>query len=214
MLEHPPQIFTGRRIMVGGALVLMAIVSFVLLNGSGGTAKASAPTPPSYAAYPALSSNEPTGLPLVTHGSPAAATLGAQGPTFPASPPAEVAGGWPEAVSIRKLSINVSTISAWIAKSIEGGVCVLLSRHQPIKGVYGVAVSCALAANINSTGATVESEVPGSNGVTIAGVVPAGVSSVQVALTDGTSKTVVVSDNAWALETEAHIQSIHDVAGS
>lgn len=192
----------------------MAVVSLILLsNGSGATANASAPAPPSYAAYPALNSHEPTGLPLVTHSSspPGNATaVAAPGPTFPASPPPDLMGEWPAADSIRKVAVTVPTISAWIAKSIGGGVCVLSSRHQAIKGVYGVAVSCNPDPN---SGATVESEVPGTKGATVAGVVPTGVSSVQVALADGTTKSVTVTDNAWALETETPVQSTHDVAG-
>jgi hypothetical protein len=216
MLEHHTQILTRRNFALAcGLLTAVAVVTFILLsNGSGATAKASAPPPPSYAAYPALSSTKPTGLPLVTHNSSAAAnanTVAATGPTFPASPPPDVVGEWPEAESIRKVSVGVPAVSAWIAKGIGGGVCVLSSRHEAIKGVYGVAVSCNPT---SSAGATVESEVPGGNAVTVAGVVPAGVSSVEVALTNGTTRTVPVADNAWALETDAHIQSTHDVAGN
>jgi hypothetical protein len=198
-------------LLVLGLLSSAVFVSIVLLTGGGASA---ATVTPSYAGYPALSSVEPTGLPLVsrTSGTANGITPAATGPTFPANPPADLTGDWPVATSIRKVSVDVPTVSAWISKSIDGGVCVLSSRHQPINGLYGVAFSCAPTAGIDS-GATVESEVPDSSNVTAVGVVPAGVSSVQVTLTNGTTKTVAVSGNAWALETDSHIQSANDVAG-
>jgi hypothetical protein len=210
VLEHPPQIFTRRRAMIGGALALMAIVSFALLNGSGGTANANAPSSPSYAAYPALNSTEPTGLPLVTPNSQSAADLG--GPAFPAGSPAGPGGNGPIAESIRKLPITSPSFSTWIAKSGDGGICVLAARHQAIKGAYPIGVSCGPASLLES-GATIELHAADSGIVTIAGVVPDKVTSVQVTLTNGTTKTVTVADDAWALETEADIQSTRNVVG-
>jgi hypothetical protein len=212
VLEHPPQIFTRRRAMIGGVLALMAIVSFALLNGSGGAANASAPPPPSYAAYSALNSTDPTGLPLVTPNSPNAAALGAKEPAFPVGSPAGPGGNGPIAESIRRLPINIPTSSAWIAKSGDGGVCVLASRHQAVKGAYPIAVSCGPASLLES-GATVELHAAGNGIVTIAGVVPDKVTSVQVTLTNGATKTVAVADDAWALEAEADIQSTQNVMG-
>jgi hypothetical protein len=214
MPEHHTQILTRRNIALGcGLLAIVAVVSLILLsNDSGATANASAPPPPSYAAYPALNSTEPTGLPLVTHSGNGPAAPSA-GPTFPATPPASATEEWPEAQSIRKVSVKLPTISAWISKGISGGLCVLSSSHAPVRpGVYGVAFSCA-PADRASSGATVESETAGSNRITIAGVVPIGVSAVQVGLADGNTKIAVVSGGAWALETEASIQSVHDVVG-
>jgi hypothetical protein len=49
--------------------------------------------------------------------------------------------------------------------------------------------------------------------VMIAGVVPDQVTSVVVSLTDGTTKTVAVTGDAWSLETEAHIESTRNVVG-
>ncbi len=214
MPEHHTQILTRRNFALAcGLLAIMAVVSLILLsNGSGANAKASAPPPASFAAYPALSSTEPTGLPLVTH-SGSGPDAPSAGPTFPATPPASATEDWPEAQSIRKVSVDLPTISAWIARSTGGGLCVLSSRHEPVRpGVYGVAFSCAPADRVSS-GATVELEPAGSNRVTIAGVVPIGVSAVQVGLADGSTKTAAVTGGAWALETEASVQSVHDVMG-
>src|ERR1700686_4306318 len=194
MREHHTRMTQRRSVALACGLLAIAVAvsSALLSNGSGTTAKANAPLPPSYAAYPAPNSAEPTGLPLVTHSGSApvnANATAATGPTFPASPPPDLVGEWPEAESIRKVSVSAPAISTWIAKGIGGGVCVLMAHHQPVKGTYGVAVSCNPD---TSSGATVESDAPGSNGVAIAGVVPTGVSSVRVELSDGTIKMVPV----------------------
>ena len=214
MMGHHIQVPSKRTLALACALLALAAQAWLVLHSNGAaTARASAPSPTSYAPYPALRSTEPTGLPLVTHsnspGGPAN-TVQATGPTFPASAPPDVMGEWPEAASIRKVPVSVPVISAWIAKGLGGGVCVLSSQHKPIKGVYGVAVSCNPA---TSAGATVESEVPDGTGVAVVGVVPAGVASVEVVLTNGTTKTISVADNAWALQASAPVQSTHDVAG-
>jgi hypothetical protein len=212
MLHGSLQILTRRSVAVACALLACtAGLVLVLTSNSKGSAANAIPSSP-YAAFPALNSAEPSGLALVRHSgnAPAAPSAGA---TFPATPPAGPTKDWPEAQSIRKVPVKLPTLSAWIAKSIGGGVCVLSSSHEPVRpGVYGVAFSCA-PADRASAGATVESETAGSNLITIAGVVPVGVSAVQVALADGSTKTAAVSGGAWALEAAAPMQSVHNVIG-
>lgn len=99
----------------------------------------------------------------------------------------------------------------WIAKSIDGGVCVLSSRHRPIKGVFSLGVGCDRVA---SAGATVESGNPAESGTTVAGVVPSGVTSVVVTLANSATTTVPVTENAWALETAAAVSGTRDVEGN
>lgn len=202
---------TRRRFYLACSLLtLAAISSFVLLSGSGATAKASASSLPSYSA---LDSTEPTELSLVTPGSPEAVALGAKGPTFPASPTAGLASHGPVVDSIRKLPIGLPDVSAWIAKSAEGGICVLASRHQPVaKGAYGVGMSCVPAALLES-GTVLELQSDGSDVGTIVGVVPDNVSAVQVTLSNGASETVPAAGNAWALESNAHFVSTQNVVG-
>jgi hypothetical protein len=203
-------ILRHRGVFVAGFLAIAAVVAIVLLsNGSGATAKATAPLPPSYAAYPALSGTEPSGLTVATPGSPAA--LAAKGPVFPTNPPGGMASHGPLLASIRRLPLSLPNVSAWIAKSADGGICVLASRHEPVKGTYPLGISCAPAA-LSESGVTSEMEADGRKTVTV-GVVPDDVSSVQVAFTDGSKETVQVSRNAWALESDAQIANERNVVG-
>jgi hypothetical protein len=115
--------------------------------------------------------------------------------------------------SIRKLPISLPDVSAWIAKSAEGGICVLASRRQPVvQGEYGVGTSCVPAALLDS-GTVLELRPDGSNVGTIIGVVPDNVSAVRVTLSNGTSDTVPAGGNAWALESDAHFVSTESVVG-
>jgi hypothetical protein len=211
MLSHPGHLIARhRRVLVAGLLAIAAILAIILLlNGSGTTARASAPMLPSYAAYTALSSTESPGLTVATPGSPAA--LAAKGPVFPANPPGGMASHGPLVASIRRLPIALPTVSAWIAKSADGGICVLVSRHESVNGTYPLGISCE-PAPLSESGATSEIETDGRKTVTV-GAVPDGVSSVRVAFTDGSSETVRVSRNAWALESDAHIANTRNVVG-
>lgn len=121
---------------------------------------------------------------------------------MPIEPPVGTRSGWPLVSSIRRLDVSASGISAWIGKSIGGGICVLAGSDQPTNGIYGVAVSCSDNSEALPRGATVElSELPSAPDKTYTvGVAPAGVSSVESTLSDGTRQTVRVVDNAWAME--------------
>jgi hypothetical protein len=209
MRGHPVHALTRHRaVAVAGFLAIAAILAIVLLsNGSGATAKASAPLPLLYAAYPALSSTEPSGLTVATPGSPAA--LAAKGPVFPANPPGGMASHGPLLASIRRLPISLPNVSAWIAKSADGGLCVLTSRHEPVRGTYPLGIDCG-PASVSESGVTSEMEAEGRKTVTV-GAVPDDVSSVQVAFTDGSKETVPASGNAWALESHAQIENTRNV---
>jgi hypothetical protein len=211
MLHHLQPLTRRWFSLACGLLALAAMISFVLLNGSGATAKASASSPPSYSV---LSSTAPTGLPLVTPGSTEAVALGAKGPTFPASPGGGLAIHGPVVSSIRKLPTSLPDVSAWIAKSAEGGICVLASRNEPVaNGKYGLGMSCVPAALLGS-GTVLELKSEGSDaGTIVVGVVPDDVSAVQVALSSGGNETVPVAGNAWALESDTNIESTQNVVG-
>lgn len=194
-LSRPP---ARRNVLALGLVAIAVPVSILLLSASGSTA-----TPNSnYAAYPALSRAESPGLEFVT-------THNSQGngdrPTWPLTAPEAAQGGWPMAESIRPLVTESPNVTAWIAKSLGGGVCVLLWAHQPNGDTPSIGYSCSEESEEGlRRGATTQvSEIPGEPGrVDVAGVVPSTVSAVSVTLADGSSKTVPVQDGGWALETE------------
>jgi hypothetical protein len=186
---------------------IAAPITIVLLSASGSTAT----TTSEYAAYPALKGTGPTDLTLVaSHDSKREGDR----PTWPIQAPEGAQSGWPTAESIRKLQVASPGITAWIAKSLGGGVCVLLWAHQPAGEVPSIGYSCSGESEEElQQGATAQvSEIPGEPGkVYVAGVLPSTASAVSVTLADGTSETVPVSDNAWSLEAEGEPQSYHTI---
>jgi hypothetical protein len=190
----------GRRSIL--ALTLAAVVvpvSIMLLSASGSTA-----TPTSnYAAYPALQSNGPTELESVSSHD---ATHESDRPSWPLqAPEGSLSSNWPLAESIRKLNTDSPNMTTWIAKSLSGGICVLLWVHVPAGGIQSIGYSCSgeTEEDLNRGATTNISEVPGEPGsVFVAGVVPSTVAAVRVTQTNGVTKTVMVNGNAWDLETE------------
>jgi hypothetical protein len=183
-----------RRFPLGAAVPLAAVGLTAALGGGQASAGTSTAATPSYAA---LASTAPSGLPLVTSHRPGSAS-DPSGPTFPVEPP-EGATDWPVAETIRSLSLSTPGLSAWIARSSEGGICVLFYDGAPVEGVSALDVGCSAPAS-GARGASVEvSEIPGMDGKVIAaGVVPDGASAVSERMADGTTVTSQVSGNAWS----------------
>jgi hypothetical protein len=184
----------GRRLLMrAGPLAAVAALAAALLAGGGGSAGATPAAPPRYSA---LEGTQATGLAVIEPQS-APAPSGAPQPSIEAQAPAG-AEDWPVTSSIRRLALG-GGLSAWIARSSQGGICVLLYDGVPVKGVAAVYVGCSGAEALEQ-GASVEvGEIPGMPGEVIAaGVVPDGVSSVSEAMADGSTVTSQVSGNAWA----------------
>jgi hypothetical protein len=201
----------GPRVIAGLAITVAVVVTVVILmNDYGSTARANEGS--EYAGYPALESNAPTGLPLVSSHS-ASHEAGANGPTWPMEAPGGAQEGWPVASSIRAVGTESPGVSVWIAESMGGGICVLLWPHQPSGSVPSVASSCSTNSEDLPKGATTQvSQLPDSPGkVYVAGVVPSSVGSMKVTLADGNTTTVSVENNAWALETEGEPQSYQTI---
>lgn len=196
------------RSLLALALVAFAVPVFILLLSTGGS---TATTSSVYAGYPALDATGPTELQLVSsHG--AAST--SQKPTWPLSAP-EGAQNWPLAESIRKLDVESPNDTVWIAKSLSGGICVLLWAHQPTGDIPSIGASCSGSdeEDIQRGATTQVSEIPGEPGVThVAGVVPSTVSSVEVTLADGSTRMATVKDNAWSIEVTSAPASFRTIA--
>jgi hypothetical protein len=103
-------------------------------------------------------------------------------------------GDEPIASSMTNIALGKPNITLRIAKSTRGGVCVFVERS----GAKGVGGSCS-SAELLRTG-TIAEVHEDSGEITIAGVVPDGVSSVNVQYAGGASQTVPVVDNGWAVE--------------
>ncbi len=179
---------------VGPALALAATAAAI--TGGGGSSVAGGSEPE--ASYAVLEEEAgPTGLQI---GPPAPGPAGpgeTPVPTLPETAP-EGAGNWPVASSVRRLETGSTGMSAWIARSSEGGVCVLFYDGTPVEGVAALDVGCSTEEGLDR-GASIEvSEIPGQPGEVIAvGVVPDGVTSVSEVLADESTATSPVSGNAW-----------------
>ncbi|HEX3391775.1 MAG TPA: hypothetical protein VHS55_04370 [Solirubrobacteraceae bacterium] len=198
----------GKRSILALTLAAVAVlVSTLLLSASGSTA-----TPSSeYAAYPALQNNAPTELAFVSSHS---ATHTGDRPTWPLQAPEGAQSGWPLAESIRKLNTESPNMTTWIAKSLGGGVCVLLWVHEPAGDTPSIGYTCSgeTEEDLHRGATTYISEVPGEPGrVFVAGVVPSTVAAIQATLANGATKTVAVNGNAWDLETEGDPQSYQTI---
>jgi hypothetical protein len=149
-------------------------------------------------------------LPAVTQSDYSALSGMAAGDASGLAPPTASVGegNRPIASSMTEIDVGKANLAVSVAKSTEGGVCVFVEHH----GAKGAGGSCGTAALLK-TGAT--AEVREQNGeTTIAGVVPNGVSAVKVGFADGTSQTVAVIDNGWAIENApASMTSATDVVG-
>lgn len=189
--------YSVRHLLVRAAVPLMALVGALILLDAGG-APATAVQAAGSVSYTALAGTGPTGLPLVESHQPASAS-NPSGPTWPAQPPQEAAGRWPVTSTIRRLGLSVPGLSAWIARSGEGGICVLLYDGVPVEGASAVDMGCSSPEGF-ARGASVEvSEIPGMPGKVIAaGVVPDGIASVTATMADGSTSTSPVKGNAWA----------------
>lgn len=167
-------------------LALLAAVAFFAAHRTGASASTT------LASYPALTSGAPAGVRFLTayhDATPGEAT----GPAYPAVAPAP---NWPVSSSIRKVSVSVPGVSVWIAKSAEGGVCVL----KYVEGNIGMGAVCGKPeAEQLAKGVSSATPMP-SGAVVYAGVVPNGVSTVQETMPDGSVVKVPVTGNAWAHE--------------
>lgn len=190
----------GRRLLTcGGPALAVAGVAVSLLAGTGPAGAAVATSAPG-AAYSALDSTAPAAGLRIVPGPGPAASVPAGEPQLPVAAPAG-AGPWPVAATVRSLALDVPGLSAWIARSSEGGICVLLYDGVDVRGIAALYVGCAAAGEIGSGTQVEVAEIPGIPGTVIAaGVVPDGVSSVSQTMEDGTTVTSVVQDDAWARE--------------
>jgi hypothetical protein len=191
------------------ALATFAVPVLIVLFSTGGS---TATTSSVYAAYPALNSTAPSELALVSsHG----AAGSSQRPTWPVSAPEGAQSSWPLSESIRNVDLDAPNMTAWIAKSLGGGICVLLWAHQPAGGTPSIGASCSgeSAEEVQQGATTQVSEIPGEPGVVyVAGVAPSTVSAVEVTLADGATQTVAVKNNAWGLETQGAPTAYHTIA--
>jgi hypothetical protein len=192
----------GRRGLALLGAVLAAIGAAWLVSQHSSNAHASAAS--KYASCPALSSTATTGLPLVNTAVKPWVPGDSTSPVFPATVPAS-AGNFPIPYSIRRVSVSLSTASVWIAKSTDGGVCVLVSPHKTVEGPPAIGISCSEASNLSggASGEVSSSAEPGR--IVVAGVAPNGVQQVVHVspLSSGAVKKLTVSDNAWAFEVDS-----------
>lgn len=182
---------------MGAAAVFVAIATTI--HGGGGRLPSKSVS--HYVAYPALNSTAPIGLQLVTAQQRANPAFKADGPAWAAEPGTHGPNS-PVPSTIRRLMATSPDITSWIAKSGEGGICVLASPNHKVHGVYVVGGSCTHSPDELNHGPILIRSDPESPGrVELAGVVPSDVTSVEIQFAKGRTKTAIVTDNGWTLKT-------------
>jgi hypothetical protein len=185
-----------RRASLGAAAVtLCGALGYALAVGAGGPAAAARQT--ASRLYPALASSGPTGITFATPAQVAAGSPGTNGPVWTKEPGAAGSGG-PLAETIRRLPATGAAVTTWVAESAAGGVCVLISPTQAIGGGYPVGAVCGEPGAVEA-GVAGTFVYPGGNRFALAGVAPSGVSSVSVALADGSTVDTAVRSGGWAV---------------
>jgi len=180
------------KVLLACALAITAAgIAVLVAVATGSSASASSPPEVTQSDYSAL---------VGTSAGDASASM-------PPSRPADE-GNNPIGSSATELNLGKPNLTVTITKSSQGGVCVFAERH----GGRGGGGACGTAALLK-TGET--GEMHEQNGpTTLVGVVPDGVSAVKVKFVDGSSQTVPVVDNGWAIEnTPSALASTTDIAG-
>jgi hypothetical protein len=96
------------------------------------------------------------------------------------------------------LKLTVPGVSAWIARSQAGGVCVLFYDGREVRGVGAVGATCSTPEDAGAGASLAIDEIPDEPGrVLEAGVEPDGVTGVRTTLADGSTATTSVTGNAW-----------------
>jgi len=201
----------GKRLAQLAGLVCLAATATLIYFIDTGSGKATAATTPSISElYPALNSTGPTGL-TPSAAFAAAATIGADGPTWRLEPGSD-GPNFPIPSTIRRLPTTAPAVASWISQSGEGGICVTISPNRSADGRYPKGSTCTEPA-ANSQGTFETYYYPTGGNVAMAGIEPTGVSSVQVAFSDGTTRAVPVVENGWALESASVPVSLTPLPG-
>ena len=185
----------ARRLLAAVALLLAATLGYLIAAKPDSRAAASG-APDASSLYPALANSRPRELTL----SGAAPTAGE---TQQRQPVWYTAGGGedrPLAGTIRLLPATDPELSSWIAQSPAGGVCVLLAPARGVGGTRPIGATCTPGTDQLQVGTYITYEYPEGGTYAIAGVAPAGVDAVQLTFPDGSTRTVPVSEDGWALE--------------
>lgn len=193
-----------RGILALGIPTAGIIAALMLLNGGRDAAIASNNSVVSN--YSILSKQAPSTLAVVQSGSEAREVAALHG-----GQPVLVAEKGPgalgvEPASVQEASLGDPNIQVWVGKTTSGGICVLaMVKGQP--GSYGPASSCTTQEGI-SKGAQLAFQKYGQKPGYLAGVVPNGVSSIAITLSNGSTVTASVVDNAYAVELQNEAVSV------
>ncbi len=181
------------------------IAAFVSLTGSRDAANANS-TGASASNYSVLAKHAPNNLTIVKSGSEirgAAAQHGGQPVLVAENGPGALGA---DSASVQEASLGNPHIQVWVGKTTSGGICVLaMVKGQP--GSYGPASSCTTQ-EATSKGAQLAFQKYGQNPGYLVGVVPNGVSNVAITLSNGSTTTASVVDNAYAVELQNEAVSV------
>ncbi|HWX95840.1 MAG TPA: hypothetical protein VNZ01_03225 [Solirubrobacteraceae bacterium] len=183
-------------------------------------------TPPAtYADYPALRREGPSGIGLVEPSRARAAATSRTRPLWVGEQAGRRTGRLvgsapqgapePDIASARELA-RLGRARIWIARSSSGGICVLSFRPElgPRSATYhSVSASCGSAAGLARGAVEIERAAGRSARWLVSGVAPREISAVTLRLSGGRALTVPVTDNAYSATVERPVEGLAFVAG-
>jgi hypothetical protein len=126
-----------------------------------------------------------------------------------------VAAGGPDIGSAREVARR-GRARLWIARSNDGGVCVLSFRPElaldPSR-YHAVSASCGSGEQLARGAAQVERAVGIGGPWLVSGVVPRAVTGVTLRLADRRERTVPVSDNSYSASVDRPVEGLAFVTG-
>jgi hypothetical protein len=202
------------------------LIGSLLQAGCGGARRnrgaplSSAGPPSPYADYPALLRRGPSGIGLVTAAQARAAAITGTRPLW-VSQRSEARGMGSSSVPAVPIISSAREVARtgrarlWIARSSQGGVCVLSFRPElalDASRYHAVSASCASAGRLATGAAQIERAGDGGRWL-VSGVAPREVATVTLRLAGGSERTVPVTDNAYSAAVERPVEGLAFATG-
>jgi len=199
-----------------GVLVAVALPGVLLGCGSGAkTDQTRAPralgeAPVTYAAYPALRDGKPGRIAVVSLSRAPALTTSRARPIWVSARPQNQHAVLPEIATAREVR-REGAMRAWISKNDEGGVCLLV--YDPAESSrpatdHTIIATCGDRSELASCLDLVQRAGPGAP-ESIVGLVPAGVTAVQMTLGNGRVIAASVAANSFSVTTMGRVTRMH-----
>lgn len=213
------------------AITSMGLAGLLLQAGCAGTVANRGSSPArlagvaTYADYPALHGPGPSGIGLVTPAEARNAARSATRPLWVTSPRGRAGGELPRLVSVAAATPEIASARevehagrarVWIARSSDGGVCVLSFRPELDPGsrtYHTVSAACGPADGLARGAAQVERVAGRHARWLVSGVAPREITAVTLRLAGGGARTVPVTNDSYSASVDRPVEGLAFVDG-